>query len=132
MDSSIDRLGNLLAGFIRESQAAGSSPTLELGTLNGDGSLSVDSLSRSIPKGEYMVGLHLQSSTGGALTTHSTTHTHSGGEHAQMGGSGGHTHDGGAHVHGIPQTMRGLKSGDRVLVAWIGVEPIVVDIVVSS
>lgn len=132
MDSSIDRFGNLLAGFVRESQAAGSSPLLELGTLNADGSLSVDSLSRSIPKGEYMVGLHLQSSAGGALQTHSATHTHSGGEHAQMGGSGGHTHDGGAHTHVIPGTMRGLVAGDRVLVAWVGVEPIVIDIVVSS
>ncbi|MCI8414911.1 MAG: hypothetical protein HFF00_04700 [Ruminiclostridium sp.] len=88
MDSSIDRFGNLLAGFIRESQKAGSSPPLELGTLNADGSLSVDSLSRSIPKGEYMVGRHLQGDTGN-----------------------------------IPR---------RVLIAWVGVEPIVVDIVVSS
>lgn len=146
MESSLDRFGNLLAGFVRETQAAGSSPPLELGTLNADGSLSVDSLSRSIPKGEYMVGLHLQSVVGGALQTHTATHTHdggththSGGEHAQETGSGAHshnggahTHSGGAHTHGIPQTMRGLQAGDRVLVAWVGAEPIIVDIVVSS
>lgn len=132
MESNLDRFGALLSGFVRETQKASNGLMLELGTLNADGSLSVDSLSRSIPKGEYMVGLHLQSSTDDALTTHPATHTHSGGEHAQMSGSGGHTHDGGAHVHLIPQTMRGLKKGDRVLVAWVGVEPIVIDIVVSS
>ena len=62
MESNLDRFGALLSGFVRETQKASNGLMLELGTLNADGSLSVDSLSRSIPKGEYMVGLHLQSS----------------------------------------------------------------------
>lgn len=32
----------------------------------------------------------------------------------------------------MPDELRGLKIGDRVLVAWAGTEPIVVDIVISS
>lgn len=132
MESSIEKLGNILAGFVRESQAARQRMLLELGSINADGSLSVDSLAQSIPKGEYMLGLHLTSLVDSALQTYSATHTHSGGAHAQMSGSGAHSHDGGAHTHGIPQTMRGTKAGDRVLIAWVGVEPIVVAIVVSS
>lgn len=32
----------------------------------------------------------------------------------------------------LPDTFRGLKNGDRVLVAWCGNEPVVIAIVVSS
>lgn len=32
----------------------------------------------------------------------------------------------------LPETFRGLKAGDRVLVAWCGNEPVVISIVVGS
>lgn len=32
----------------------------------------------------------------------------------------------------LPDTFRGLRNGDRVLVAWCGNEPVVIAIVVSS
>ena len=46
-------------------------------------------------------------------------------------GSGGSE---GAHQHHvlIPEKMRSLKPGDRVLVAWVQNEAVVIDIVVSS
>ena len=46
-------------------------------------------------------------------------------------GSGG---DEGAHQHHVlvPEKMRSLKPGDRVLVAWVQNEAVVIDIVVSS
>ena len=46
-------------------------------------------------------------------------------------GSGGSE---GAHQHHVlvPEKMRSLKPGDRVLVAWVQNEAVVVDIIVSS
>ncbi len=38
---------------------------------------------------------------------------------------------GGNEVY-IPEKMRGLKPGDRVLVAWVRAEPVVIDIVVRA
>ena len=34
--------------------------------------------------------------------------------------------------HALPDAFRALKSGDRVLVAWCGNEPVIVAIVVGS
>lgn len=132
MESNLSALGNLLNGQMRRVQTAGTKTLLELGKINDDLSLSSDSLTGSIPTGEYMVSLHLKNNVDDALTTLVGSHAHSGGTHAQQTGSGAHTHSDGDHAHGLPQTMRGIKPGDRVLIAWVGVEPVVVDIVVSG
>ena len=66
-------------------------------------------------------------------------HEHKGGGDEQEGGTGEHTHDGGEHEHEggehdhrLPEVFRGLRSGDRVLVAWCGHEPVVISVVTSS
>lgn len=50
----------------------------------------------------------------------------------------GHTHGEdkteGAHIHAvlIPESMRTLKPGDKVLVAWVGNDPVVIDIILPA
>lgn len=107
----IEELGELLEARMKGRIKANETPTLELGTINGNMALQVDSLGNAIPKGEYMVSLRL---TIGSLTVTSETAE--------------------AHTHRvtIPGVLRGLKAGDRVLVAWAGNEPVVIDVVVSS
>lgn len=82
---------------------------IELGGIGPDGSLSTDSLRSPIPKGEYLVSLALACSgyteTGGGLD--------------------------GPHRHSVP-ALRGLRPGDRVLVAWAGHDPVVVAIIQNS
>lgn len=106
MPKNMQRLGELLAGQMKRTSAAAVPTTVDLGTINGNLSLTLDSLPAQIPKGDYMVNLML---TGGSHTTETDEHSHE-----------------------LPGGFRSLKDGDRVLVAWCGNEPVVVAIVVSS
>ena len=106
MKNNYQRLGATLAERMKKTSDAAVPLTIELGIVNSNMSITTDSLKVQIPKGDYMVNLAL---TGG--------------------GSTGST-DG--HKHSLPTAFRGLQSGDRVLVAWCGNEPVVVAIVVSS
>lgn len=116
MSSNMQRLGDTLASRMKKTSNAAVPTTLELGTINGNLSLTTDSLPTPIPKGDYMVNLML---AGSSYKTGSDTHSHDGGEKN-------------THSHSLPSVFRSLKSGDRVLVAWCGNEPIVVAVVVSS
>ncbi len=143
MGKNMQLLGDTLAAQMSRAAGAAVPTMLELGTINSNLSLTTDSISGQIPKGEYMVTLTL---AGGSYDTSSTAHTHSGGSHAHSGGehaqytgsgshthSGGeHTHSGGAHTHRLPAGFRALQAGDRVLVAWCGNEPVVISVVTSS
>lgn len=129
MSKNSQRLGATLSNRMKRT-ADGAVPTsIELGVVNSNLSITTDSLKAAIPKGDYMVNLML---TGG-LTTSSTSHTHSGGAHGgHESGTGTHEHSGGEHNHSLPGAFRGLRAGDRVLVAWCGTEPVVIAIVTSS
>ena len=110
-NSNIKKLGETLAGrMIRTANAA--VPTmLELGKINDNLSLTTDSLRSAIPKGDYMVALHLASNS--YWTGYASTYD-------------------GSHSHALPSVFRQVRAGDRVLVAWCGNEPIIISIVVSS
>lgn len=132
--NNMQRLGNVLADRMKNTSAAAVPMTLELGTINGNLSLTTDSIPTPIPKGDYMINLILASDT---YNTSSESHSHSGGSHSHSGGDhshsgGSHSHDGGEHSHELPSVFRTLKAGDRVLVAWCGNEPVVIAVVVSS
>lgn len=130
MGKNVNRLGNILAGQMQRSAKANIPTTLELGTINSDKSLTTDSLPARISPGDYMIDIRL---TAGSYETEEASVSLSGGTHGgHESGSGSHTHDGGKHKHGLPSVFRSVKPGDRVLVAWIGNEPIVVAIVVSG
>lgn len=137
--NEIEKFGKMMHSRAQQVAGAAMGAGPELGIINGDGSLSVSSLSNAIPKGEYMVSLHLQTAnTGGQLTTTATDGLHShgpSGSHSQYQGDGTHSHTNeGSHSHVVlvGGTIRGVQPGDRVLVIWVGTEPVVVDIVVNS
>ncbi len=113
-------------------RTAGASAALELGTVNEDLSISVDSLKGTVPKGDYLVSLHLTVPSGDLLHSKETAHEHNGGGHSQYVGSGLHLHNDGIHSHVLPNEFRGLCPKDRVLIAWAGGQPVVVDILTSS
>lgn len=134
MSSNMQRLGSTLTDRMKKTSSAAIPTTIELGTINSNLSLTTDSIKTPIPKGDYMINLILTSDT---YKTSSETHSHSGGSHSHGGSDhshsgGSHSHDGGDHRHDLPACFRALKSGDRVLVAWCGNEPVVIAIVVSS
>lgn len=134
--NNVQKLGEVLASRMKKTANGAVPTTIELGTINSNLSLTTDSLKTPIPKGDYMINLMLASHT---YRTSEETHTHSGGDHSHAGcgvgaghSGGSHNHYGGDHDHRLPEDFRGLKAGDRVLVAWCGNEPVVVAIVVSS
>lgn len=107
MSNNIQRLGETLAKRMKRTASASSPTTMELGTINSNLSLTTDGLQAQIPKGAYMIAL------GQAGTSYET------------GEADGHTHT-------MPENIRALQAGDRVLVAWCGNEPVVIATVVSS
>lgn len=131
-ESNLSMFFSTLSSQMQSVQKAGDTISVDLGRINPDWSLAVDRLQDTIPKGEYLLALHLTGKTGEELQTLSAAHTHSGGEHAQYSGSGAHSHSDGDHFHVLPEPLRGLKPGDRVLVAWVGFQAVVLDLVVSS
>lgn len=125
MSNPFDDFGNIMDTHMKEIYRSNTTVSVELGTISGDMSLSVGSLQNAIPKGDYMVSLHL---TVGSLvldTTKIPLTTKEADEHK-------HSIDEHMHKITLPTQMRGLRAGDRVLVLWAGTEPVVVDIVVSS
>lgn len=142
MSKGMQRLGATLTDRMKKT-AKGAVPfTLELGTININLSLTVDSIGTPIPQTEYMVSLHLTHETYYSYNERYDTdmkqtrdyHKHYQGTHGgHYGGDGSHSHTtDGLHDHRAPSVFRRLKAGDRVLVAWVGYEPVVVDIVVDG
>ena len=121
----IEELGKMLTSHTQNIAKANKGIAVELGSINSDLSLKVASLGNSIPKGDYMVSLHLKVSSLELETDSVDLTTEKAEEHQ-------HTIDGHTHNIELPSQLRGLRAGDRVLVAWVGTEPIVIDIVVSS
>lgn len=143
-------LAGLLQGRIDESVKKGTSlPPLELGTIDGNMNLLVDGLPGALKS--YMVCRQLTLGP----TNDVLTKTKKDGEHLvaidgldfQMNTVGKNEKgiyfregndvslngsiDGSSHVHEvlIPEKMRYLRPGDRVLVAWASNIPVVIDIV---
>lgn len=128
--NAFEALGNTLNSRMSAVSGGAVGVYLELGTITSSLSLQVSRFADAIPKGEYMVDIRIYSPT---YLTSKESHSHSGGSHGgHTGGSGEHSHNDGEHNHKLPDCFRKIKAGDRVLVAWVGTEPIVVAIVQSS
>ena len=125
MSTSIEDLGKLMGDQMKNVFEKNKGITVELGTINPDMSLSVGSLGNAIPKGDYMLPLHL---TIESLIIDSEK------KKLETRNAEGHTHSINEHYHEVelPEVLRALSPGDRVLVAWVGTEPCVIDIMVSS
>lgn len=143
MSSNMERLGGILTTRMKETSKSAIPTTVELGIINGDLSLTVDSLPTPIPPEEYMIDLILTHNTyytynelyNTDMVPTRSPHVHKGREaaHLQAAGDGVHIHNtDGLHDHRVPSVFRKIEPGDRVLVVWIGHEPIIVAIVVAG
>jgi len=109
---NLTALGELLNSQMQRVQAAGATQSVEFGVIQEDLSLRVDSLKDDIPKGEYLLNLSLTGLTGDFLVS-SVDGTH-------------------PHSHTLPAPLRGIRPNDRVLVLWVGNQPVVLAILASS
>lgn len=131
-----EKLAHTISGRITKATRASIPTTVELGIINDDLSLSVDSIQGTISPDEYMINLIFSHENYCSYTemnsSQNAPHHHEGGSHAQYVGSGYHTHDDGLHDHRAPSCLRRLEPKDRVLVMWAGFEPIIISIVVPG
>lgn len=97
------RLAGIMAGI--GAQGNDSSGILDFGEIGSDKSLICNSFPIPIPKGDYLICRRL---TGGTYTSSRQA----------------------AHTHTV--TLPGLAVGDRVLVAWVGNDAVVVDVIISA
>lgn len=97
---------------------------LDFGTIQENGSLVTDTFPLPIPKGDYSI---CRSVNGDILGTSESSWT----DHLQ---EDKHIHRNPSmvpeHSHDVP--MQKLKAGDRVLVAWVQNEAVVVDLIECS
>lgn len=87
---------------------------LDFGVIQSDGSLMTNTFAKTIPKSDYSV----------CRLVGGLTHVISGGKH------GGHESGNGSHTHTVAHQT--LRPGDRVLVAWVQNEAVVIDVVVKA
>lgn len=115
-NEGMDKLASVLTSRIHSQTE--SDLIIDFGTIESDYSLKTNTFSKVIPKTDYLV---CRSLCYGAAGTPLTA--------AADGKHGGHAGGDGAHVHLVPDKMRTLLPGDRVLVAWVQNDAVVVDII---
>lgn len=123
-NQGMNKLAQVFQERIGRNQGANSALVLDFGTIQADYSLKTNTFSIPIPKSDYHVCRQLTlGPTGAALTSTMTDGTHGG----HISGNGSHH-----HIISIPEKMRSIKPGDRVLVAWVQSEAVVVDIILPA
>lgn len=106
-----NKLANVLSQRMKQE---GESPlVLDFGEIQGNGSLVTNTFPVPIPKGQYSVCRSVTYGTAGSYLTSTS-------EKPPL------------HSVVVPQKMRSLAPGDRVLVAWVQNEAVVIDIITSS
>lgn len=114
-----NKLANVLAGMMC---AANDKPlVLDFGIINGDYSLSTNTFPLPIPKSDYSVCRAVTYDPGVPLTQTYCDGAHG---HPDAGYGGSHVHD----VR-LPEKMYWIRPGDKVLVAWVQNEAVVIDLV---
>ena len=96
---------------------------LDFGVIQGDLSLMTNTFPLPIPKKDYLCCRHLR-----AVPEKDQWATKEAGYHAHPGCEGSPA---GAHTHKF-QPHEVLKKGDRVLVAWVQNDPVVIDVLVHA
>lgn len=123
-----NQLTNTLTGMMN--QIADKPPTMDIGIINSDYSLTTNSFPCPIPKTQYSVCRSLLYNPKVPLTE-----TYQDGAHVHScGGPCEWPSPSGAHVHEVklPLKMRWLQPGDKVLVAIIQNEFVVIDIIYDA
>ena len=106
----LTKLAGTIQGQIQKNQDANSALPLDFGEIQADGSLLTNTYPIPIPKGDYTVCRHL---TLGAIDGRLTETTE-------------------GDMVKIPEKMRSPGAGDRVLVAWVQSDAVVIDIIASA
>ncbi len=116
-NAGTNRLANVLTDRMkRESE----SPLyLDFGEIQSNGSLVTNTFPVAVPKGQYSVCRHV-----GGLSFEIFGGGHEGHEEQTLDNNTG------SHVHAVIPPA--VKPGDRVLVAWVQSEAVVIDVIVSS
>lgn len=117
-----NKLTNVLVGMMRKTNEQ--PLVLDFGIIGSDYSLTTNTYPVPIPKGDYSVCRAVTYDPSVPLTQ-----SYNDGEHSQpdAGYGGAHTHD-----IKLPEKMYWIRPGDKVLVAWVQDEAVVVDLVYSS
>ena len=120
----VNRLANALQERMNRNREANSALVLDFGVIQGDYSLKTNTFGPPIPQSDYHVLRQLTLGPTGATLTETKT----------PGQHGGHSGGDGSHSHEIkvPEKMRSIKPGDRVLVAWVQSEAVVLDIILPG
>lgn len=107
-----NKLANVLSNRMKKTSE--SPLVLDFGEIQGNGSLITNTFPVPIPRGDYTICRHV------------------GGLQFQIyeGLHGGHDFGDGKHVHTVAPPV--VKAGDRVLVAWVNNEAVVIDVIVGS
>ena len=121
-NSGATALTNTLHSMIHS--IADKPPTIDFGKINADYSLTTNTFPKPIPKNEYSVCRQLLYDPSVPLTE-----TYVDGNHDHYGAVEREPH---MHEVKLPKKMRWLKPGDKVLVAIIGNEFVVVDVVYNA
>lgn len=115
--SGSNALTGAITGIIKEMSAQ--PPIIDFGIINSDYSLTLNSFPKPVPKADYSVCRQLLYEKSVELTT-----TYNDGGHDHAGTVPYETH---THKVKLPVKMERLKAGDKVLVAIIQNELVVID-----
>ena len=123
-NQGMNKLARIMQDRMRKNQDANDALVLDFGTIQKDMSLKTNTFAIPIPQADYHVVRQLTLGPTGSVLTHTGT----------QGTHGGHNSGSGAHSHTIvvPEKMRSIQPGDRVLVAWVQSEAVVIDIVLRG
>lgn len=127
---------------------------LDIGQINGDMSLTTNQFPQTVPQSDYLVCRQLTLGKVGDIfaKTQEIGQPHAGSHIHKVGGTvgeetspapdppdppqktaGSDGTDGGHQHHVIvPEKMRSIKPGDRVLVAWVGDDACIIDIILPG
>lgn len=115
----MNRLANVLSARMKKETHSAMDIPFDFGTIGKDMSLLTDTFPEIIPRGEYMVCRQLTLGKKGALLVKSESAIH----------SDERPYDDHIHEVLVPEKMAGLLPGDRVLVAWVAAEAVVIDVI---
>lgn len=140
----MSKFAGVLRGMVEN--AADVSPVFDFGTIQSDGSLLTNRFPIPIPKTDYLVLRCAGLPNSEVVKTEGHTHTLTSGNVSVSVGSGGSP----SHSHGASGSLSGstgsstdkvniarasqahIKPGDRVLVAWVDNDAVVLDVVLSA
>jgi hypothetical protein len=119
---------------------------LDFGTINDDYSLKTNTFGIPIPATDYLICRGISKAVSASITIDSATagtHAHSYSTTSGTTSAGGdlHSHSvsgttesAGGHIHSltIPDAETKLKPGDRVLVAWVGADAVIIDVILPA